>query len=128
MYTGDSWPARPTVVGMTPARRDPAHARRRGYWLRLARNRAGLTLKQVAVEMGYALRSQTTIRLWEEGERDPSDVQLSKIAKVYKVPVDIFIRPRETDGDRLDVWVREALRQGYDLETGEQHEPPAKTG
>lgn len=83
---------------------------RRGYWLRLARRRSGLTLKQVAVEMGYALRSQTTIRLWEEGLRDPSDIQLTKLAGVYKVPPDVFFQPDATDEERLEDRIRRGLR------------------
>jgi transcriptional regulator with XRE-family HTH domain len=94
--------------------------RRRGYWLRLARQRSGLTLKQVAVAMGYALRSQTTIRLWELGQRDPSDIQLTRIAGVYRVPVSVFSEPRKTDQEWLDERVREAIRNG------DMADPPAR--
>jgi transcriptional regulator with XRE-family HTH domain len=82
---------------------------RRGYWLRLARRRAGLTLKEVAQAMGYSLRSQTTIKLWEDGRRDPSDVQLVKLAGVYGAPPELFFSPAQTDEERFDQWVREAL-------------------
>lgn len=84
---------------------------RRGYWLRASRRRAGLTLKEVAQAMGYSLRSQTTIKLWEDGRRDPSDIQLAKIAGVYGVPVELFYKPAETDEERLDRWVRDALAE-----------------
>lgn len=87
---------------------------RRGYWMRLARRRSGLTLKEVAQAMGYSLRSQTTIKLWEDGKRDPSDIQLTKIAAVYKIPVEILYRPAETDEERLDEWVRRSLREVSD--------------
>jgi transcriptional regulator with XRE-family HTH domain len=82
---------------------------RRGYWLRLARRQSGLTLKEVAQAMGYSLKSQTTIRLWELGDRDPSDIQLSRIAGVYKVPVEVLIRPQPTDEERLAEWTRRAI-------------------
>lgn len=82
---------------------------RRGYWLRLARRRAGLTLKEVAIALEYSLRSQTTIKLWEDGKRDPSDIQLTKLAGIYGVPVDVFYDPDETDDERLDRRVRESL-------------------
>lgn len=59
--------------------------------------------------MGYSLRSQTTIKMWEDGKRDPSDIQLGKLAAVYGVPVELFYKPAETDEERLDRWVREAL-------------------
>jgi len=69
--------------------------------------------------MGYALRSQTTIRLWELGQRDPSDIQLTRIARVYRVPVSVFSEPRHTDQEWLDDRVREAIR------SGEIKDPPA---
>lgn len=101
---------RPLLVVM--ATQDEERQRsRRGYWLRLARRRAGLTLKQVAVDMGYSLRSQTTIKLWEDGKRDPSDIQLAKIAGVYGAPVELFYKPAETDEERFDRWIREAIAQ-----------------
>ena len=101
---------RPLLVVMAPE--DETRQRtRRGYWLRMSRRRAGLTLKEVAQAMGYSLRSQTTIKLWEDGKRDPSDIQLAKIAGVYGVPVELFYTPRDTDEERLDRWVREALAE-----------------
>jgi len=106
---GATGAARLTLAVMTT---EEDQRRRRGYWLRLARQRSGLTLKQVAVEMGYALRSQTTIRLWELGQRDPSDIQLTRIARVYRVPVSVFSEPRHTDQEWLDQRVREAMRSG----------------
>jgi transcriptional regulator with XRE-family HTH domain len=99
---------RPLLVVMAPE--DEQRQRtRRGYWLRVARRRAGLTLKQVAVAMDYSLRSQTTIKKWEDGERDPSDIQLAKLAAVYGAPVELFYKPAVTDEERFDQWVREAL-------------------
>lgn len=90
--------------------------RRRGYWLRLARRQSGLTLKEVAQALGYSLKSQTTIRLWELGDRDPSDIQLTRIAAVYKIPVDVLIKPEATDEERLVEWVRQSLRAADDDE------------
>lgn len=79
-----------------------AYRRRRGHWLRVARVRAGLTLKEVAHEMQYSQRSQTTIKMWEDGKRDPSDVQLRQVAAVLGVPVEVFTEPDETDQERLE--------------------------
>lgn len=59
--------------------------------------------------MGYSLRSQTTIKMWEDGRRDPSDIQLAKLAGVYHVPVEIFYNPQETCDERLDSWIRTSL-------------------
>lgn len=86
-----------------------AYRRRRGHWLRVARQRSGLTLKEVAQELGYSLRSSTTIKLWEDGERDPSDVRLRRLAEVYRVPVEVFTDPDETDVERLDARVRAVI-------------------
>lgn len=72
--------------------------------------------------MGYSLRSQTTIKLWEDGRRDPSDIQLAKIAGVYGVPVEVFYRPDDTDEERLDQWVRDALA------TANRPKPDRRTG
>jgi transcriptional regulator with XRE-family HTH domain len=85
------------------------YRKRRGHWLRVARERAGLNLDQVAVEMGFSLRSKSTISKWEKGERDPSDVNLRHLAEVYGVPAEIFMEPDETDEERLAARVRGIL-------------------
>ncbi len=90
---------------------------RRGYWLRLARRRSTLTLHAVAAELGYSSRSSSTIKFWEDGKRDPSDIQLSRIAALYKVPAEVFFDPAQTDEERLEEWVRagvEARARGRD--------------
>lgn len=85
---------------------------RRGYWLKVARRRAGrLTLEAVAELMGYSQRSSSTIKLWEDGKRDPSDVQLRKIAGVYGVPAEVFTDPDETDEERLDTRVKRLVAE-----------------
>jgi transcriptional regulator with XRE-family HTH domain len=83
--------------------------RRRGFWLRVAREREGLTLKEVAREMGYALRSQTTIKKWEDGLREPSITQLEHLAEVYRVPVDVFMRPAPTAEEQLEAQIRDSI-------------------
>lgn len=82
------------------------YRRRRGHWLRVARQAKGLTLKEVAKEMDYSLRSSSTIKLWEDGKRDPSDVQLRRVAGVLGVPVEVFTDPDETDEERLQGKIR----------------------
>lgn len=82
------------------------YRRRRGHWLRVARQMRGLTLKEVAKEMDYSLRSSSTIKLWEDGKRDPSDVQLRRAAIVLDVPVEVFNDPDETDEERLQAKIR----------------------
>lgn len=70
--------------------------------------------------MDYSLRSQTTIKLWEDGKRDPSDIQLTKLAGVYGVPVDLFYRPEPTDEERLDSRVRDWLTESNRPRRGER--------
>ena len=84
---------------------------RRGHWLRVARQRAGLNLDQVAVEMGYSMRSKSTIKKWEDGVRDPSDVQLRHVADVLGVPIEVFTEPDETDRERLDEKVQRLVAE-----------------
>jgi len=85
------------------------YRRRRGHWLRVARNRAGLTLKEVAHAMDYSLRSSSTIKLWEDGKRDPSDVQLRRLSGVLGIPVEVFTEPDETDEERLEAKIRSVI-------------------
>jgi transcriptional regulator with XRE-family HTH domain len=89
----------------------PVYRRRRGHWLRVARQRAGLTLKEVAHAMEYSQRSQSTIKLWEDGKRDPSDVQLRRIAGVLGIPVEVFTDPDETDEERLEQKIRSIIAE-----------------
>lgn len=78
------------------------YRRRRGYWLRMARRRAGLTLEAVAELMEYSKRSSSTFKRWEDAERDPSDVQLQRMARVLDVPVELFTDPDPTDEERME--------------------------
>lgn len=61
--------------------------------------------------MGYSLRSKSTIKKWEDGVRDLSDVQLRHLAEVYRVPMEVFTEPEETDDERLDSRVRALLAE-----------------
>lgn len=76
-------------------------ARRRGYWLRRARDLAGVTLSDAAVTAGLAASSGSTVTLWEQGKRAIKVVQLMRLAKRYGVPVTFFTNPQKTDDERL---------------------------
>lgn len=96
-------PLRPTIAVVATEAEERLRAQRRGYWLRLARIRAGNpTLQEVAKALGYSLRSQGTISQWESGRREPAIRQLERLAALYDVPVEIFVDPDETDMDRLE--------------------------
>jgi transcriptional regulator with XRE-family HTH domain len=98
-----------TIAAVATPTEESLYRRRRGHWLRVARQRAGLTLKEVAHAMEYSQWSQTTIKKWEDGERDPSDVQLRRLAGVLGVPVEVFTDPDETDEERLEAKIRRVI-------------------
>lgn len=75
--------------------------------MRVARDRKGWKLVDLAREMNYSRRSTSTFSRWEAGERDPSDVQLRHVAELLDVPVEVFTEPDETDTERLDRRVAE---------------------
>ena len=54
-------------------------ARRRGYWLRRARDNASVTLADAAITAGLAPSSGSTVSLWERGTR-PIKVHQMKAA------------------------------------------------
>lgn len=49
-----------------------ATRRRRGYWLRLARERANMDQNSVARELGMSPKSGTSVLAWEKGTRSPN--------------------------------------------------------
>lgn len=70
--------------------------------------RAGKTrLKQVADALGYSQRSISTISLWEQGRRDPPVKALEHLARIYDVPIEVFIEPDPTDEERLEERIEE---------------------
>jgi transcriptional regulator with XRE-family HTH domain len=70
-----------------------------GVYFREYRERADLTLRQVAERMGV---SQTTIHKWENDQNSPSVRDLLKLAKIYGIPASAFFmipnRPKRNDG------------------------------
>jgi transcriptional regulator with XRE-family HTH domain len=81
---------------------------RRGYWLRRARDRAGLTLSAAAEAAGLSAGSGSTVTHWEKGERPIKVIHLERLARAYGVPVAFFMRPERTDDERLDEAIQSA--------------------
>src|SRR4051794_8677574 len=89
--------------------------------LAAARERAGFTQDEVATLVG---QQRPVISMWESGERSPNSQQLTKLAAIYRVPLDELLgreeRPRvefeqlmfRDAGDRLDA-VGKAEIQNY---------------
>lgn len=100
--------------------------RRRGYWLRLARERAEMDQNSVAHELGMSAKSGTSVLAWEKGTRSPLMDQLDKLARIYSVPVSTFSEPRPTDEEWLDQLVRDVGElEREDWEAGERRRRPA---
>lgn len=103
--------------------------RRRGYWLRLARERADMDQNSVARELGMSPKSGTSVLAWEKGTRSPSIDQLQQLALIYGVPVSTFTEPQLTDEERLDQLVAGAgALEREDWEAGDQSAPPSAGG
>jgi transcriptional regulator with XRE-family HTH domain len=83
-------------------------ARRRGYWLRRARDNAGVTLADAAVTAGLQSGSGSTVSLWERGLRPMKVHQMKRLAVRYGVPVSLFIDPPMTDDERLATAIADA--------------------
>ena len=83
-----------------------AERRRRGYWLRLARQHAGpdggeLTQADVAAHLGLSGKSGSSISNLEKGRREASATELTRLARLYGVPVSFFSEPQPTDAEML---------------------------
>lgn len=98
---------------------------RRGYWLRRARERAGLTLAAAAEAAGLSPGSGSTVTRWEKGERPIQVIALERLAHAYGVPIDFLMRPEPTDDERLD----EAIQSASDAERADwEGEEPRDLG
>ena len=104
--------------------------RRRGYWLRRARERAGFTLAAAAEIAGLSPGSGSTVTRWEKGERPIQVIHLERLAHAYGVPIAFLMRPEPTDDERLDEAIQSAsdaeradwdAEQGRDLGAGVAH-------
>jgi transcriptional regulator with XRE-family HTH domain len=89
---------------------EDAEAVRRGYWLRRARDNAGITLSDAAVTAGLSAGSGSTVSLWERGQRPIKVHQMKRLALRYGVPVTLFTDPPMTDDERLREAIAEATR------------------
>lgn len=75
--------------------------RRRGFWLRVAREEAGLTQAAAAELIGYRGTSKSSINAWEDGRRPVPLDKLKSLARLYQVPLDLFIDPQPTAHERV---------------------------
>lgn len=100
--------------------------RRRGFWLRMARERARMTQGAVAELIGYKGTSKSSVNAWEAGRRPVPLQVLKSLASLYQVPVEAFINPEPSALERLDALVRVAEElEREDWAAGDRSLPPA---
>ncbi len=105
---------------------DELERRRRGFWLRMARERARYTQAAVAELIGYRGTSKSSVNAWEEGRRPVPLDKLKALARLYAVPVEMFVNPESTAYERIDALVNVAGElERADWEAGDRSLPPA---
>lgn len=106
---------------------DQVYARRLGYWLRIARERAGKSQQGAAEYLGLSPKSKSSISDYENGVRTPPLPVLRRLARWYGVPLAVFTNPEPTPEERLDEIVRLAgERESADWEEGERGDSAAE--
>jgi transcriptional regulator with XRE-family HTH domain len=85
---------------------DATYNRRLGFWLRMARERAGKSQAGAAEFIGLSASSKSTVSDWENGARPPKLNQLRRLAAYYEVPLELFTDPEPTPEERIDSIVR----------------------
>lgn len=110
---------------------DETYNRRLGFWLRMARERAGKSQAGAAEFIGLSKSSKSTISDWENGARPPSLSHLRRLASYYAVPLEVFTAPQPTPEERLDEIVRlagDGERRDWAAEQGRDHEGEGEPG
>lgn len=77
---------------------------RRGFWLRMARERAGISQATAARELGLSGQSKSTLSAWEAGTREPRPSMVSRMAILYGIPVERLMSPAPTAYEMIDGW------------------------
>ena len=108
---------------------DTLYAKRLGFWLRMARERAGKSQAGAADELGLSKNSKSTISDYENGVTVPSIKALRRLAAWYGVPLEVFTNPGPTTEERLDEIVRAAAElERADWEREQAGLPAAEDG
>lgn len=117
-----------SAVMATPAEQ-LAVRKRRGYWIKRARERHGYTLQLVASRLGYSDKSISTISRWEDGERQVPSDKIEPLSRLLSLPPRFLVSPPETDDERLDQAVRDAeALEREDWASGVAGGPGAEAG
>lgn len=92
---------------------DVEHQRRQGFWLRIARERAGKSQAGAAEYLGLSKSSKSTISDYENGVTEIPQRYLRRLAGWYGMPLRTFTEPERTAFDRLDEIAREAIAEAF---------------
>ena len=90
--------------------------RRRGFWLRIARERADLSQEDAAKQIGLSGKSKSTMSAWEAGTREIPASKLAALARLYAVPVERFMEPAPTAFEAIDEWLNATVIAASALE------------
>jgi len=111
---------------------DPAlEQRRRGFWLRIARERAELSQEDAAKAIGLSGKSKSTMSAWEAGTREIPASKVAALARLYGVPVEHLMEPAPTAFEAIEAWLTEAVATAAALERSDWAEgsgPGAEDG
>lgn len=90
---------------------------RRGRWIKVARERAGLTTDALAQRLGYKGKQPGGIvSRWESGERAVPSDQFPGLVEAISIPPEWLSSPPKTDLERLEEWLDAAQRDAAGLE------------
>jgi len=100
---------------------DAEFYRRQGFWLKVARERAGKSQQGAAEYLGLSKNSKSSVSDYETGVTPASQSTLRRLARWYGVPVRVFTEPEATAFERLDELAADATAQGLeDLDAAEE--------
>jgi transcriptional regulator with XRE-family HTH domain len=96
---------------------DETYFKRQGFWLRMARERAGKSQKGAALHLGLSENSKSSVSDYESGTgTHASQETLLALARWYEVPLSMFTNPLQTSDEVIDRLIDEASRIGEGAE------------
>jgi len=103
---------------------DELFQRRQGFWLRMARERAGKSQAGAAEVAGLSKSSKSSISDYENGITPIPQRILRRLANWYGVPPSVFTEPGRTAEELLDSRVRAASSlEQLDWDAAEEDNP-----
>ncbi len=95
---------------------DDLYYQRQGFWLRMARERAGKNQAGAAVEIGLEAASKSTISDYENAKQIAPQPVLRTLARWYGVPVDLFLHPPVTSDEVIEFTIDQVASLAGDVE------------